>query len=322
MKHLKYTSIHTIISSIYRDTDQDIINGGDVIEWAAEALEHIGCVEYKRLSTAFVEVNNYRCELPSGCTDLLQILKRNSRLPNSINEILNECNCLDLEDKPLISEQPEGTERLGPCGQPVILDCQGIPIEGYNLAYYRPYFDYVYWYFSGNRKYQDWSLVRLASHNFFPMVATHPELELHANKASEEYNIMDNALHFSFKEGYVAISYYKMVYDKNGYPMIPDEVSIIRAITEYCKFKIMQKMWYKGREGYTDKWQEAEKSWHWYCRQAKNKAKMLTAEELDQLTLYMTTLLPRNDYWASTMKSYGLPEDITYIKNTVYARSR
>ena len=32
----------------------------------------------------------------------------------------------------------------------------------------------------------------------------------------------------------------------------------------------------------------------------------------------MTTLLPRDTYWNSLYKHYGLPEDVTYVKNTAY----
>jgi hypothetical protein len=284
------------------------------------ALDHIGSVEYTQLSTAFVEVQGYKCALPEGCVDLLQILKRGTPLPTSINQVLNECACLDLNDKPQEEPgSPQGSERLDPCGQPVILDCSGMPIEDYNLAYYRPYFDYVYWYIDANKRMpRDWILLKEAQHNFFPAVKNKPELNLHVNRQTEEYKVIDNVLHFSFEKGYVAISYYKRVYDKDGYPLIPDEVSTIQAITSFCTFKLFQKVWYQGREGTADKWKVAEQDWHWYCRQAKSKAKMLNAEQLEQLTNYMTTLLPRNNYWSSLMKAYGIPEDVSYVKNTVY----
>ena len=320
MKNLKYISVYNIIAGLYRDLGIENINESDIIEWSADALDHIGSVEYSQLSTAFVEVNNFKCAIPEGCTELLQIVRRNGLPPANIQEILDECSCIN---KPGIelevqSEQPQG-ERLDACGQPVILDCYGMPLEDYELAYYRPYFDYVYWYFGNNQiRFQQWTPVKLAQHNFFNSVKTNPELELYKNRTHDEYNIIDNVIHFSFDKGYVAISHYKRIYDKEGYPLIPDEVSILTAIKEYCTYKYFQKLWYQGREGTADKWKAAEQNWNWYCRQAKSKAKSLSAEQLNQLTNYMTVMLPRNNYWSSLMKSYGLPENVKYVKNTVY----
>jgi hypothetical protein len=324
MINLTYTSVYNIIARLYRDVDSEMINESDIIEWIGDALDHIGSVEYTQLSTAFVEVENFKCDVPDGCVDVLQIVKRNGKTPDSIQEVLDECDCLDLDNKPQQQEEQDKGERLDSCGQPVILDCNGMPIEDYELAYYRPYFDYVYWYFDPRRTYYngEWSIVRLAQHNFFHSVRTNPKLKLHENKGLDEYNIVDNVMHFSFDKGYVAISYYKRVYDKDGYPMIPDEVSILSAITEYCKYKMFQKLWYKGRDGMKDKWEVAENNYQWYTRQAKSKAKQLNAEQLNQLTNYMTTLLPRNNYWNQLNKTYGLPEDVKYVKNTAYYAKR
>lgn len=318
MINLKYTSVYTIIAELYRDLGSDIINESDIIEWAGKAVDSIGSVEYTQLSTAFIEVENHKCNVPDGCVDILQIVRRNKK-PESIQEVLNECNCLEMSAKQDISDIIPDGERTDSCGQPVLLDCSGQPMENYELAYYRPYFDYVYWYFSPNYgKYSEWSLVKLAQHSFFNSVKNYPKLELFKNNQIDEYNVIDDMLHFSFEKGYVAISYYKRVYDKDGYPLIPDEVSTINAISEYCKYKIFQREWYKGREGMKDKWEVAKNEYDWYVRQARNKAKQLNAEQLNQLTNYITTLLPRDNYWTSLQKSYGLPEDIKYIKNTVY----
>lgn len=319
MKHLTYTSAQSIIAALYRDLGSDLINESDIIEWLGMALNHIGSIEYTQLATAFIEVQDYKCVLPDGCVDLLQILKRNTSLPENIKQVLNECSCLNFENKQEKQNNTQENERLDSCGYPVVLDCNGQPIEDYDLAYYRPYFDYMYWYFDTNKKkYNDWVLLKQAQHSFFPAVKNKPKLGLHNNIKAEEYKVIDDVLQFSFEKGYVAISYYKRIYDKDGYPLIPDEVSVIQAITSFCTYKIFQKAWYQGREGMRDKWEIAYNEWNWYCRQAKSKAKSLNAEQLEQLSNYMTTLLPRDNYWSSLRKSYGIPEDVSYIKNTAY----
>jgi len=57
-------------------------------------------------------------------------------------------------------------------------------------------------------------------------------------------------------------------------PMIPDDVSVVNAITYYITWKFMQRMYFSGREGYAEKMQYAEKQWGWYCKQSVNKTMM------------------------------------------------
>lgn len=65
----------------------------------------------------------------------------------------------------------------------------------------------------------------------------------------DEYTLVGDKIRTSFKEGSIAISYYRQKVDEEtGYPLIPDDYSIITAITMYITMKYMGRLWYMGRK--------------------------------------------------------------------------
>ena len=87
--------------------------------------------------------------------------------------------------------------------------------------------------------------------------------------------------------------------EKTGYPLIPDDYSIITAITMYITMKYMGRLWYMGREGYADKYQKSEQDWQWYCKQAGNKQMMPHGvDQFQNFTESRNQLLPsKNRYY-------------------------
>lgn len=61
----KYTSVHEIISKVYRDMGmQDEINIASAVEWAGEAIELIGAPFHLTERVEHLAVENYRAKLP------------------------------------------------------------------------------------------------------------------------------------------------------------------------------------------------------------------------------------------------------------------
>jgi hypothetical protein len=95
--------------------------------------------------------------------------------------------------------------------------------------------------------------------------------------------------------------------------MIPDHASYTTAITMYITMKMMARMWYSGKEGYSDKMQKAEADWQWYCKQAGNRAIM--PRGIDQFQNMLDTsqyLLPRNFRYNQFFKDLSRPEGRNY----------
>lgn len=291
-RKFQYTTIDRIISKIYRDLGLEEISETDLVEWAGEALEAIGSVNLYEESVAFIEVKDYQAELPCGFHAIINIAK------NNFWEEDNKTCCTANEivlDTP-VTETPCNSSK---CGGDFIFDCRGGLIQEHEQVYYRPYFDLKYEYegwSKSNMFRQKYTPVRLSNHSFFGSIVCHEDSELYSS-CTEEYTLVHDKLKFSFKEGFVAVAYLKqMIDEKTGYPMVPDDYSIITAITMYITMKYMARLYYMGREGYSDKFQKAESDWHWYCKQAGNNSMMLYGiDEHENFLKQRYQLIPKHN---------------------------
>ena len=269
MRVIQKTTMDRVFNKLYRDLGLEDISEDDVVEWTGEVLEHIGVVSMLEEHVAFIEVNNHKADLPTNLTSIIQVAK-NSKYNNvdkgicvqEVVEVLtnqeNDCdNCVDMSQRDFIP-----------------LDCRGGILGDYEVAYYRPFFDlqYEYYNWSNSILFQQYFVpVRLSNKTFFNSIVCEEDPQIYLN-SRDEYTIAGNTLKLSFKEGQIALAYYSLPLDpETGYPMIPDEVSVIEAIVSYITYKYMKRMWYLGREGYTDKYKQAESDYNWYIAQAKNK---------------------------------------------------
>jgi hypothetical protein len=296
---VQYVTLDRILSKIYRDLGIEEISETDVIEWSGEALEAIGAISLYEEAVAFVEVNNYQADLPNGLHAIIQIA-RNNHWTKENKE------CCTIQAIAEAEEESTSPSACTTCGgftdQLVPVDCNGHLIGDVEIAYYRPYFD-LKWEYSGwmnsNYNKEHYTPVRLSNHSFFSTLVCHEDEGLY-HSCRDEYTIAGDKLRFSFKEGSVAIAYYRQVTDpETGYPMVPDDYSVTTAITMYITMKYMGRMWYTGREGYADKYQKAEQDWHWYCRQAGNAAiAPYGADEFESMLESRINLIPNvNKYY-------------------------
>lgn len=257
---IKKTNLDRVFNKLYRDLGLEEISESDVIDWTGEVLEHIGVVSMLEEHVAFIDVNNHRAELPSNLVDIIQVARNNKYTTEdkgTCYEEIKEC-CKE-------ETQPN-------CGVP--LDCKGTPIGDYEVAYYRPYFDLQYEYYgwvSSQVFQRDFTPIRLSNKTFFNSLVCPEDPQIYRH-STDEYSISGNNIVLSFEKGQIALSYHSFPLDsETGYPMIPDEVSVIQAIVSYITYKYMQRLWYLGREGYGDKYKQAEVDYHWYINQAKTK---------------------------------------------------
>jgi len=307
-RNFQYTTLDRILSKIYRDLGLEEISETDVVEWSGEALDFMQTPSILEEAVAFIEIKNHQAELPTGLHSIIQIAKNNSFSKNvcPANVILDST---DLEDAS--EEVAEGCE-------PVALDCNGTPITGYEVAYYRPYFDLQYEYsgWSNSSYYRNYSPVRLANHSFFNTLVC-PEDEAVYNSSQDEYTVSGDIIKTSFREGSIAIAYYRQRLDtETGYPLIPDDVSFTTAITMYITMKYMSRMWYMGREGYGDKMQKSEADWQWYCKQASNKAFTLHGvDQYQNLLEERNHLIPRLNRYYGFFGKMGKPENKSFINS-------
>ena len=297
---MKYTTMDTVFSKVQRDLPGAVINEVDIIEWAGEALEFINAVRAKEEAVAFLKVKNYQTELPYNLHNIIQIAK---------NEMVD-----NPDAKPLMDEKVD--EKLNPdTDHPVCLDCNGMPYNDFDVAYYRPYHDLQYeyhlWQGNGTRA-RCYSPVRLTTHSFFnSLVCASPEgsdcgLDQEwanglYNKSSYEYKVIKGkVLRFNFEKGIVAVAYLRNMNDPEGLPMIPDHVSFLTAITTYVILKQQTREFYSGREGAERRMQKADADWQWYCKQSSNAALIPQGvDELENIKDQRNYILPRRNVYSN-----------------------
>lgn len=305
-----YTSMDRVFSKLIRDYGEDW-NEGDVIEWTGEALEFMQAVKSYEEAIAFIEVKNHQCSLPSGIHAVIQVA-RNNHWSGFKKDIL----CPITVTQSILLQNTEEQAAI-----PVALDCEGMPINDYELAYYRPYFDlqaeYLGWRHS--RYYNNgYSPVRLATHTFFNNFVCSTEDDnpgITRDSGYDEYTVVDKKLlRFSFKEGSVAVAYLRQKLDpETGYPMIPDHVTYTTAIVSYIILRLTRKEFNKGREGSAGRLQEAEREWQWYCKQAGNLDMMPHGvDEHQNLLDQRSYILPRVNNYYSYFGKMSRPEGRKY----------
>jgi hypothetical protein len=288
-KKFQYTTLDRILAKLYRDLGLEDISETDVIEWTGEALEAIGAITLYEEAIACVEVKNHQADLPIGLHSIIQIAKNNRWSPTEENNICPQDFIEEVEEETITC--------------PVVLDCKGAPLLGVEITYYRPYFDLQYEYYGwSNSSYykENYTPVKLSNHTFFNTLVCAEDMNLYQS-CVDEYTIAEDTAKFSFKEGSVVIAYHRQKTDPaTGYPMIPDDYSVITAITMYITMKYMSRLWYLGREGYSDKVQKAESDWHWYCKQAGNN--LMIPYGIDE---HQKMLEGRNNLIPNHNKYYG-----------------
>lgn len=309
----KYVSLDRIFSKVIRDFGEDF-SEGDIVEWAGEALEFIGAIQDYEEAVAYVEVKNHQCELPSGLHSIIQIARNNDwRGPKDDQfcpQIIKEDMCKPGDEDCQCNADPNAAPDF------IVLDCNGQPLNDYDIAYYRPYFDlrYEYYNWRNSSVYRTkYSPVRLSTNSFFNSLVCTTEEEQNGSydNDQDEYTIIrGETARFSFKEGSVAIAYTRQVLDsETGYPMVPDDISYTTAITMYITMKILSKDCYKGREGACGRADRATADWHWYCQQAGNKAKMpYGIDEYQNMLEQRSYILPRNGRYYGFFGKLARPE--------------
>lgn len=271
MKDFRYVSIYRILDKLRRDLRIDELSVSDVIEWSAEALEAIGAITQYEDAIAFIEIKNYTCCIPNGTYQIKQIARNNCFKSHKENPL---CPSTAVEAATTTTTDSSS-------GIPVALDCNGSPINDYELAYYRPYYDLQAEYspFATSSLYNTcFSPIRQTTNNFFDGIGNTDKIY---DTSTDEYKIIDrgNSLRFSFETGSIALAFTRPYLDDDGYPMIPDHYSYITAVTKYITYKVMEYRFYRNERGSDSRLMKSEQDWHWYCKQASNHALMLKGED-------------------------------------------
>lgn len=108
------------------------------------------------------------------------------------------------------------------------------------------------------------------------------------------FDINNNYLTLSIQKGKVCIAYMAFPTDKEGFPMLPDDINYRVAVRQYLVQRIRYIQWSKDP---SDRGKQAlfaydEKEWLWYVGKATNAAKMPHLEQMESLKNQIIRLIP------------------------------
>ena len=132
------------------------------------------------------------------------------------------------------------------------------------------------------------------------------------NKRGDEftYKIQGDVIFTSNKEGELEIAYTSIALDEEGFPLIPNNSSFIKALELYIKkqwFTILFDMGQITAAAY----QNTQQEYAFYVGQAQNSLIMPTIDEMEAITNMWNTLIPRVREHKYGFKDLGTRE---YIK--------
>ena len=288
---LKYITIDRIFAKLSRDLKGTEINETEVIEWIGESLEFLEVPQILVEDVKFLEVKDYHTDVPDNLHMITQIAKNNQLTPISL--------------PPEEEEIEEKKENIDACN----MTCDEYIKDSCNPEFLD--LDWTYEVWTNSEYYQNnYTPVRLSTSTFFnTLVCKEKDVSLY-NNCDDEYTVVgetEKKLRFNFIEGDIAISYLKNSVDKEtGYPLIPDNISYVTAITYYIKWKIAEMHDWEGREGWGVKAEKAESKWLKYVKQAKNHMKMpKTLDQYQNLLEQTHYLIPNHNKYYGFFGNLG-----------------
>ena len=131
--------------------------------------------------------------------------------------------------------------------------------------------------------------------------------DIDSTSAPITFDLNNNNITLSAKEGKVCMAYLAIPTDEEGLPLIPEDTSYQLAIKKYLTMKVDYIAWRRGTLQQAV-FEHSQQEWMWYVGQAGNKAKMPNIDQLEAIKNQTMRLLPNINAHETFFKSLGSPE--------------
>ncbi|HAV25409.1 MAG TPA: hypothetical protein DCX01_04450 [Bacteroidetes bacterium] len=287
----KYISLNSIMEQVYADNGYQFeLPWIDCMQWAEEALNLIGHPrQYIRKVTGHkanpdLDIKNYRAHLPCDFYSLEQV---------AVNGMPAEYSGDTFHH---------------------LMDGACCGIEGYaNLAAHVQEknwgtlvkvteTDGAYRYEQRDEAEMDNLNLDYSGTMAFDMTAN-----MHGEYTPITFDLNNNHITLSVKEGQVCMAYLAVPTDEEGLPLIPEDTSYQLAVKKYLTMKIDYIAWRRGQLA-SGIYEHSEREWMWYVGQAGNKAKMPNIDQLEAIKNMTMRLLPNINHHETFFKNLGSAE--------------
>ena len=124
------------------------------------------------------------------------------------------------------------------------------------------------------------------------------------------YTINNAYFNFNFEEGEVDLAYIAVPMDAEGFPLVPDDVSYREAMLRYVVMKLKYPEHVMGTIN-PNTWNTIVNDWHVYCGQARGKANMPNADQMETIKNMWNRLKPMMNEHKNFFNNFGDTERIT-----------
>ena len=124
---------------------------------------------------------------------------------------------------------------------------------------------------------------------------------------SVTFDINDNFITLSVKEGKICMAYLAFPVDSEGFPMIPDDITYKVALKKYLMYKLRYIDWSKdpSNTGKRALFEYDESEYMWYVGKALSKSKIPHPEEMESLKNQILTMIPNVNSHDTFYKTLG-----------------
>lgn len=128
----------------------------------------------------------------------------------------------------------------------------------------------------------------------------------HAWRYREEpaFKTQGRCLYTNFPEGVVAISYKSIPVDSEGFPLLIDNENYLAALEAYIKKQVFTVKFDTGKIS-ANVLQNAKQDYAWLAAQLRSEFTMPSYSEMEALTRYTTSLIPRMREFDNGFKNLG-----------------
>lgn len=105
------------------------------------------------------------------------------------------------------------------------------------------------------------------------------------------YDIVNNIIRTSFQSGQVELKYIAFSVDEQGFPMIPDDTKMIRAIKAFVTKQIDYRLWRQGKLR-SEVYEASQREWLFAVASAKTGALTPNVDEMEALKNQLLRLIP------------------------------
>lgn len=310
MNKIQYTTVDRILARLDRELKSHDISEDDAVEWIGEAMDFLKMPEIQEEAVYIGAVRDFNMDIPKGFHAVLQVARFNSHCYEDPCET-NQESIEDLYNKLKEERVPDKPNECGP-----LVDIIYSGFEKGSNPSFEINWQYAQWIASRPYK-RAFTPVRLANKTLYNSLVCKEVVETPCPN-SDEYTIVgttNKCFRFSFEEGMVAVSYLKSATDPDtGYPLIPDVIHHLTAITYYIKWKYAESLAWDGREGFARLEEKNRDLWLEYVKQAKNWTKMpKDIDDLQDLLEETHQLIPRHRRYYNYFGNLGRPDSRKYV---------